>query len=288
MDASALASTLDNLEKSWSSLDWWLNFWTILVVAGVALELVVLIIEYRHDWRDFRRGVIHSPERPSILMFGLGFLGAGLVAIGVAGEFRVHIEAGKTESDMRDATRRLVALANGEAVKANERAEHESLERAKLERELGPRTFSQEQIERLVAKLRPFAGMSVWVMAYGNETPDEKDESIEFAKSIWSALRRAGIRSEVAWSSLAWPIQGVWLAYGSTNTTKAPGLFSALLKAMNDEGLEIAPFALGDADLPKDVLLGLSETHSEGVALQPIDIRIIVGKKPPTILKKKN
>ena len=46
MDVFALASALDNLEKSWSSLDWWLNFWTILVVVGVAVELVVLITEY--------------------------------------------------------------------------------------------------------------------------------------------------------------------------------------------------------------------------------------------------
>ena len=122
MDASVLARTLENLEKSWSSLDWWLNFWTILVVVGVAVELGVLVTEYVHDWRDFKRGTIHSPEKPSLLIFVLGLLGAGLVAIGVAGEFQVHVKAGKIESDMRSRSRELVALANKDANAANERA----------------------------------------------------------------------------------------------------------------------------------------------------------------------
>jgi hypothetical protein len=85
MDASSLARDLDNLEKSWSSIDSSLSFWTILVVVGVAVELLVIITEYAHDWRDFKRGTIHSPDKPSILIFGFGFLGAALVAIGVAG-----------------------------------------------------------------------------------------------------------------------------------------------------------------------------------------------------------
>jgi RHS repeat-associated protein len=53
MDASVLAKALDSLEQSWSSLDWWLNFWTILVVIGVGVELIVVIAEYTHEWRDF-------------------------------------------------------------------------------------------------------------------------------------------------------------------------------------------------------------------------------------------
>jgi len=82
MDASSLARDLDNLEKSWSSLDWWLNFWTIIVVVGVAVELLVIITEYAHALRDFKRGIIHSPDKPSILIFSIGFLGAALTACG--------------------------------------------------------------------------------------------------------------------------------------------------------------------------------------------------------------
>ena len=115
MDASALVSALDNLEKSWESLDSWLNFWTFLVVAGVAVELAVLIVEYIHDRREFRRSVIHAPEKPSLVVYGLGFIGAALVAIGVAGEFRVHFTAGRIESEMREDTRNRPLGAQGAA-----------------------------------------------------------------------------------------------------------------------------------------------------------------------------
>ena len=45
MDALALSRKLDSLEKSWSGLDSLLNFWTLLVVAGVVIEVFVLVID---------------------------------------------------------------------------------------------------------------------------------------------------------------------------------------------------------------------------------------------------
>jgi hypothetical protein len=269
--------------------------YTALVVIGVFIEEAESFISWEFIARRIPLSILLPRHRLLFWAKAVAKLGWFLIVLGVAGEGVYEGYVSRADGLLQEFNNALLMTAQrqasdaiGEAADANERAQHEVLERIRLERELGPRTFSQEQIDRLVAKLRPFAGMSVWVMAYGNETKDEKDESIGFAKSIWSALRRAGIRSEVAWSSLDWPIQGVWLAYGSTDATKASGLFSALQRAMKDEGLEIGPFALGEADLPKDILLGLAETRSEGITLQPIDIRIIVGKKPPTILKKKN
>ena len=76
------------------------------------MELVVVITEYAHDWSDFKRATIHSPDKPSIIIFGLGFLGAALVATGVAGEFRIHVRAGRIESDMRTTTETFVALSS--------------------------------------------------------------------------------------------------------------------------------------------------------------------------------
>lgn len=122
MDPSALVTGLDSHEKSWSSLDAWLNFWTLLVVIGVSLEILIIAVEFAREYSDFKRDVIHTPEMPSILAFALGMPGAGLVAIGVAGEFRIHIIAGKIETDMRDATRQLVAFAERDAAKANKNA----------------------------------------------------------------------------------------------------------------------------------------------------------------------
>ena len=82
MDESALKILLDNLEMSRSSLHGWLHFWTFLVVVGVALEVVFVIWEYRELLHDFRRGIVHPPEKPSVLLLVLGLLGAGLVAVG--------------------------------------------------------------------------------------------------------------------------------------------------------------------------------------------------------------
>lgn len=161
MDASALARALDNLEKSWGALDWWLNFWTILVVLGVAVELVVLITEYAHDWRDFKRGTIHSPEKPSILIFGLGFLGAALVAIGVAGEFRVHVKSGKIETDMRNTTRHLVAIVEKEVADANNETARLTSENLKLRAFIQPRSLTPEQQREIGNILRHLAGERV-------------------------------------------------------------------------------------------------------------------------------
>jgi hypothetical protein len=48
------------------------------------------------ELHDFRRGIVHPPERPNIILFALGLLGAALVAIGVAGEFRFEAKLEST------------------------------------------------------------------------------------------------------------------------------------------------------------------------------------------------
>ena len=190
MDASALARELDNLGKSWSSLEWWLDFWTVLVVVGVVVELFVIIVEYIHDWRDFKRGTIHSPEKPTLLIFGLGFLGAVLVAIGVAGEFQIHTKAGKIETDMRDTTRKLVSIVEGEAGKANERARKAKERAQKLENEnlklrerLAPRHLTPKQQRLVASKLRQFSGQRINMFSYAGD-----DEVAGITRDIGSAL----------------------------------------------------------------------------------------------------
>lgn len=179
MNTSLLAGALDDLERSWSSLDWLLNFWTVLVVVGVAVELVVLITEYFHDWRDFKRGTIHPPDKPNIFILGFGFLGAALVAIGVAGEFQIHVKAGKIESDMRDKTRQLVSIADGNAADADKQAETARreagvankeaarlrLEAIRLQARFIPLRISKEQEKRLCKRLAAIPEMVVNLIA---------------------------------------------------------------------------------------------------------------------------
>ncbi len=222
MDASALARALDNLEKSWSLLDCWLNFWTILVVVGVATELIVIITEYAHDRRDFKRGTIRSPDKPSILIFGLETIGAALVVIGVAGEFQVHVRAGRIETDMRDLTRQSVAISNRDAAASNEHAAvadqkaGEANERAgknereaaglrkdadilrgknlalegevlRLQERLAWRRISAAQHDEFVALLKPYAGSPVFINGFDNADIESKT----FAEDIFRALHDA-------------------------------------------------------------------------------------------------
>ncbi|MFZ0479690.1 MAG: hypothetical protein WAL71_11105 [Terriglobales bacterium] len=123
MDESALKTLLDNLDASRSSLHAWLHFWTFLVVLGVALEVVFVVKEYIDQSHDFRRGILHPPEKPSTMLFILGLLGAGLVAIGVAGELYIDVQAGRVETEIRKANELRVALLSKEAGDAKASAE---------------------------------------------------------------------------------------------------------------------------------------------------------------------
>lgn len=134
-DELALSNELKRLESAWSSLDGWLDLWSSLVVFGVAVELFVLVIEYRHELHEFRRGIVRPPDKPSLSLLLWGFLGAALVVLGVAGELAVHFKAGKVETDMRGATTSLVAIVNGKAVDANERASANEKEAARFRSE---------------------------------------------------------------------------------------------------------------------------------------------------------
>jgi hypothetical protein len=190
MDESALLARLNSLESSWASLDSWLKFWILLVVVGVAMEVVVVVIEYRHERRAFNRGIIRPPDRPSRCLFAFGLLGAGLVAIGVAGEFGIHIKAGRVEAEMRNATDSLVAIANGKAGEAKERAannEHETarlkLENTKLLAVIQPRSLTTEQQREMGDALRPFKGRTV-VYAWNVSDPETYNFAIQLAAAF--------------------------------------------------------------------------------------------------------
>lgn len=168
MDPSVLENRLKSLEMSWSSLDWWLNFWTVLVVVGVAVEIVVVLMEYAKELREFRRATISSPGRPNIRKLLLELVGAGFVAIGVAGEFAVHTRSGKVESDMRDTTDRIVAVIGREASDAD-------LKRVQLQSRIlaafGPRNLNESQVARITTKLSAFAGVPVDLFAFAVGNP---------------------------------------------------------------------------------------------------------------------
>lgn len=231
MDPSSIASDLNKLEKSWSGLDWWLDSWTLLVVVGVAVELAVIITEYAHGWLDFKRGTIHSPEKPSILLFGLGFLGAALVAIGVAGEFQIHVKAGKIETDMRDKTRQLVAIADDDAANAKRDTAQLQLRATELEEQIleqGPRDLLLygKRADMFVGALREFKEQKVEIRRCqfnGNEVLDTAKRLVSIFKlAKWRVSPRSpdwGESNCVLPPNPSTPT-GLWI--GSPSTTPTP------------------------------------------------------------------
>jgi hypothetical protein len=137
MDESALRILLNNLEVSRSSLHGLLHIFTSFVVIGLAFDLFVIIKEFRDDWREFRYGQIHpydnhSPKRPSVSLLILALLGTALIVIGVAGEQYVDVQAGKIETQIREANDKRLGLITQEAGDAAESAKiaHEEADAA--------------------------------------------------------------------------------------------------------------------------------------------------------------
>ena len=142
MDASALSnsiaalrSSIRALESLSDSLEPWLYFWVTLVVIGVVLEVWFVLWAYREDFEAYHRGWIRSPQRPSRWKMFFELLGAGLVAIGVAGELGVDINAGRIQTDLRTKNGELVQLLQGVSGAAWESASKNAKEAARLAKE---------------------------------------------------------------------------------------------------------------------------------------------------------
>jgi hypothetical protein len=118
MDESALRSALASVNECGSSLHWELRAWTFLVVLGVALEIVFVVWEYVEDLHDFRRGIVRPPDRPNLLLFVLGFVGAALVAVGVSGEFSAEAKIATLETCIRKGDDALSLLLSKESANA--------------------------------------------------------------------------------------------------------------------------------------------------------------------------
>src|SRR5271166_1013692 len=129
MDESTLKVLISNLERSRATLDSWLFVFTLFVVVGVVLEVVFVIWEYRDELHDWRRGIVHPPEKPSVALLIFGLLGAGLVAIGVTGELYIGAKIGAKETSIREANDQRASLLSklaGDAAKSAKTAHDEA------------------------------------------------------------------------------------------------------------------------------------------------------------------
>jgi len=251
-DELALKNELNRLASSWSSLDSWLKFWILLVVVGVSIELVVILVEYRHELRDFRRGVMHTPDKPSSWLLGFALLGAGLVAIGVAGEFFIHIEAGKVETEMRDATSSLVAIVNGKAeelrknnllLQSKVNQEHAAL--LELEAKVAPRRVSGDQAKKLCFMIHVTNGPTLGIWSSIGTT-----EADDFAEDIGRALAACGFGVTHKKSALISPVPNPFrIGFAPNRKHDADMINAAMLKAkIATKPIERVPVPDADKD----------------------------------------
>jgi hypothetical protein len=180
MDESALLSSLKSLEMRWSVLEFWLKVCAAVVVLGVVVEVFVVIREWRHDWREFRRGTIHSPDKPLISNLVWGLFGAALVAIGVSGELLVGVKAGKVETEMRDTADTLVALVDKEAGDVR-------LKAAQLESKITDRHVTLDQRKKMLEVLAPGRGTPIAIGYLTDSGADAPGYSLELAEVFCEA-----------------------------------------------------------------------------------------------------
>jgi hypothetical protein len=107
---SALRNCIKALGERLISLHHQSDVWTVLVVVGVVLEVVVLIKEYRDELIDFRHGFVHAPQKPSFKLLLFGMFGVVLVAGGIMGELLTGVKIQNKEEQLARANEALVNL----------------------------------------------------------------------------------------------------------------------------------------------------------------------------------
>ncbi|HTW68505.1 MAG TPA: hypothetical protein VME47_01340 [Acetobacteraceae bacterium] len=99
---------------------------------------------------------------------------------------RLHRETAQLARDA-EAAKAQIADAHARAAEANEKAEHERLERMKIEARLAPRSLAGERLEKFVQTMVALRGTTFGILI-SESTP----ESVRIANSVASALSAAG------------------------------------------------------------------------------------------------
>lgn len=183
-------------------------------MAGVVFEVVFVVWEFREGLHDFRRGIIHAPEKPSIWLLVIGLFGSSLVAIGVTGEFWEEAKIEGVETQIRSANDGLYLLLSKEAGAlkgelAQAEAKAASAEKAqqnvevklnkqkvmaataetdliKLQQRLNWRVIGADQREKLVQHLMDGPKGTIEI-----EYPGDDQEALHFAGLLRDVLKDA-------------------------------------------------------------------------------------------------
>lgn len=209
-DLRELEWLLSNFDSSRALLEWRLGFSTLLVVAGVILELAVVPFEYRDDWQEYRKsfaewiqGFVPRPQKPVPWIVFFEVLGAVLVAVGVTGELRYEERIRCVDNQIRLAEEARSGLLEAQTVEAKTLADKADLKRTELANRMldifGPRQLNKAQEARIAGRLADLKGMKIDVYAFALPspyTPGDTKESLNIARSVVRSLRAAHIDAE--------------------------------------------------------------------------------------------
>ena len=249
------------------------------------MEVVVVVIEYRHELHAFNRGIIRPPDKPSMRLFGCGLLGASLVAIGVSGELFIHVKAGRIESEMREANRTLVALVNARAGQADERAAKAQERAAELEKEaavlqermfeMGPRDvlLDRQRAKELVDAIKPFPRQGFVMLdcaagpAYGKSLDPEIRKTVD---QIADVLKMAGWnRFPFGSFSPCGRENGIWIGTFDNATPRTRKRARILLAAFTRVPLVADWHELGPSGTPDLIGIGVATNPARPAHANP-------------------
>jgi hypothetical protein len=293
MDELNLLISLKILEMSMSSLDPLLTMCEELVVLGLFVEVVAVVRDWRHELCNFWRGAIRSPENPGFSKLFWGLLGTILIALGVAGEVSVHVKSEKIEVEMRNTSDILVAVIDGKAKVATDRAlqaekdvqvvtQRNLMTRGmvlNLEAKVAARHLPPEQKAEIARTLIGFAEQRFSIFAVSGDP-----EIIGIADDIAAALTRPNGADWAlgAWASGPEPhgraIAGVLVEVKKAADPRSLAAAKALVSALNS--VHVATAGPSERNDSGNVFMGLQRRPGVPIIDQKIPITITIGRKP--------
>lgn len=276
---------------------------SLIVVVGVAGELVVIVSEYREDLHAWR-WLEWLPNRPPLWRFRFEIAATCLVVAGVLGEAWASFDLASINNSLRSKTTELMAESGqlGEwasqiAGEANERAASADLKRAQLENRIadifGPRYLTPEQSARIAARLRNdgrLNGTKVDVYVYGVDNPyniADFEDSHGIALAVVHTLKLAKL------DAAGWLLQSCQgsEAYNIVVTTTGQGNIASAFASGSDLIKAFQPEIGTDPDVEPNIFppawcqktLDLDARHPNH-RKNDATITIIVGRKVQPIL----
>ena len=255
MAISALENKVSRLEVSIDDLEKYLWIASVAVAVGVTLEVYFLIHAYLSARKEWLKGVISSPPKPSFKFALFEIASVLLVVAGIVGELWVGVISASRNSELRSVNNRLVGLIREkagladkdagdakeragklekEAARLNKLAQDEALARANIEAQLQWRTISDDQERKILAAIpASLAGLKPLVMNVAGDA-----EGAQYATYIVSVLHKAGMTIDGTSAGMFVGVlpEGVLIRVREQTNTQAAG---TLQRAFSGAGIEM-------------------------------------------------